>query len=84
VAIQGDLTELAALLRQGGYEVVPLEECDTPVDAIVYSGVTCAWDGAPGITDSLEPGGPGQRVVLINAVNMDPGEAADFIGSRLG
>lgn len=84
VAIQNGLQEIADKLMAKGIEVVSLEESQEPVDAMVYSGVNCDWEGCTGVQNleaSLE--GENNNILMINTVGMSADEAVDLIESRV-
>lgn len=84
IAVQRGLEQVSNMLSHQGYQVVPLEEVMGPVDAIIYSGVTCEWEGIPATTNLAGPDEVYKNELLINTVGMSPTQVLDLIHSRLG
>lgn len=88
VAVQNGLGEIAANLREQGYEVVEMETNTGPVDVIVYSGVS---DDLTGF-DTVDYYGDGMTmgvnspsgVMLVNAHSHSSEQVVSIINNRFG
>ncbi len=80
VVVQAGLDEIREELERRGFETVSGESAPEAA-AIVYSGVSCDWEGTPTVTNDWVEGS--ETPLLINAVGLTAREAADLISSRL-
>jgi len=88
VAVQNGLGEIAAKLREQGYEVVEMETNTGPVDVIVYSGVSNDLTGF----DTVDYYGDGMTmgvnspsgVMLVNVHSHSPEQVVSLINNRFG
>lgn len=88
VAVQNGLGEIAASLKEHGYEVVEMETNTGPVDVIVYSGVSNDLTGF----DTVDYYGDGMTmgvnspsgVMLINSHSHSPEQVVSLINHRFG
>lgn len=68
VSVESGLEQIRDRLVERGYEVVDMENCIRPVEAVIYNG------GA--VTDSLCSHGP-EGTILVNAQGLSPDAVAD-------
>ncbi len=88
VAIQSGLEDLAAALRERGYDVVSMEDETGPVDVIVYSGVSndlTVFDTVDYYGDGTTMGVSNPSgVMLVNAHSHSPEQVISLINHRFG
>ena len=68
VTVEGGLDQVKQRLEERGYEVVPMENCFSPVEAVVYNGAiggTCVCAHGP------------EGTILVNAQGLTPDAVAD-------
>ncbi len=88
VAVQNGLGDIAANLRERGYDVVAMEDNTGPVDIIVYSGVSNDLTGF----DTVDFYGDGATmgvsspsgVMLVNAHSHSPEQVVSVINDWFG
>lgn len=80
IAVQDGLEDIKQVLQARGFEIVS-GAVDDSVSAIIYSGVSCDWEGVPTVTNDWA--GHETTPLLINAVGMTLAETADLLSSRL-
>lgn len=68
VSVESGLNQVRQRLEERGYEVVPMESCFSPVEAVVYSG-------AVGAASACTHGPEG--TMLVNAQGLTPDAVAD-------
>ncbi|WP_366923455.1 YkuS family protein [Metallumcola ferriviriculae] len=81
IIVQEGLEEIKAELDNRGFETIS-GEGNVDAAAVIYSGVSCDWEGTPTVTNDWVQGS--ETPLLINAVGMTADEAADLIVSRVG
>ncbi len=86
IAVQNGLEDIAASLREQGYEIVVMEDNIGPVDVIVYSGVSndlTGFDTVDFYGDSVTMGvNSPSGVMLVNAHSHSPEEVVSVINNR--
>lgn len=68
VSLESGLDHIRQHLEERGYEIVPMENCISPVEAVVYSG-------QPGVTAVCAHGPEG--TILVNASGLTPEAVAE-------
>ena len=76
VSIAPELGKVKTYLNQIGYEVLDMEECIRPVEAIIYSGEVSQ---TPPATDPKA-----KNTILVNASGLAPEEVGIELENRLG
>lgn len=76
VSVEPGLTEVKTYLHECGYEVIDMDGCVRPVEAVVYNGLVSAakTDAYPAAANT----------VLINACGLTPEEVERQLDGRLG
>ena len=88
VAVQNGLGDIAAALRERGYNVVSMDDDIGPVDVIIYSGVSNDLT----VFDTVDYYGDGTTmcvsnpsgVMLVNAHSHSPAQVVTLINHRFG
>lgn len=72
VSVEGGLDQVRKRLIERGYEVVDMENCIRPVEAVVFNG--------GGGVNSVSSHGP-EGTILLNAQGLSPDAVADRLDS---
>ena len=75
VSITPDLAKVKSYLNESGYEILDMEECIRPVEAIIYRGEISSPPAAE------RP--RAKNTVLVNAAGLEPEEVKLELENRL-
>lgn len=74
VSVQTGLEDIKAHLTSCGYQVIDMEKCVTPVEAVVYQGPVLGYQTA---------GRQADNTVVINAAGMNGEQVVQQLEDRL-
>ena len=74
VSVQADLEDIKAHLTSCGYQVIDMEKCISPVEAVVYRGPTVTSQSAAKVADNT---------LVINAAGLSGEQVMQQIEDRL-
>ena len=77
VSVGSDLEEVKAHLKNCGYDVLNMENCLRPVEAVIFRGQALAPGLSPAATNRAE------NTILVNAAGLTPEEVESQLASRL-
>lgn len=74
VSVQTDLQDIKAHLASCGYQVVDMENCSSPIEAIVYQGAALG---------NMDHNKQAKNTMVINAAGLTAMEVAQQLEDRI-
>ena len=75
ISVQANMSEVKGYLAGLGYEVLDMENCFRPVEAVVYNGQVMETRGSASMK--------AKNTVLVNAAGLTPQEVHTQLDNRL-
>lgn len=77
IAVQRGLDEISTLLKDKGYDVVPLETSKNNVDITIISGVHSEYEEIQ--TAQCRSLGQDNKMLVINATGLSPEKVLEYV-----